>query len=106
MILNITPGAELPDRGIFWEQESPSGVVEPVDFVASPHTFRLVISFPSPVTKTTGITGDADGVVTIAFDAAETDAYPLGNFEARLWAKRSLDDKDREPIRLDVHVQD
>ena len=101
MILTITPGAELPDRTITWQESDGT----PVDFVASPHTFRLVISFPTPETKTTGITGDADGVVSIAYAADETDDYPAGHWPARLWAKRTADGKDREPVRLDVHVQ-
>jgi hypothetical protein len=101
MILELTPGAELPDRTIVWQESDGT----PVDFVASPHTFSLVISFPTPVTKTNDISGAADGTVTIAFDAAETDAFPLGHWPARLWAKRTADNKDREPVRLDVHVQ-
>lgn len=101
MILTITPGAELPDRTIAWQESDGT----PVDFVASAHTFRLDISFPTPVAKTSGISGAADGTVTIAFAAAETDTFPLGHYPARLWAKRTVDNKDREPVRLDVHVQ-
>lgn len=106
MILTITPGAELPDRTITWQEADGT----PVDFAASAHTFRLEIAFevndlPAPVSKTTGISGAANGVVTISFTAGETDAYPLGHWPARLWAKRTADNKDREPVRLDVHVQ-
>ena len=101
MILSITPGAELPDRTIVWQESDGT----PVDFVASPHTFRLEIAFPTPVVKVTGISGAANGVVTIVFAAGETDLYPAGNVAAKLWAKRTADNKDREPVRLDVHVQ-
>lgn len=105
MIINITPGAELPDIGIAWQEQDGT----PVDFVASPHTFRLIMSFevndvPAPVTKTTGITGGV-GIVTVAFADGETDTFPAGHWPARLWAKRTADNKDREPVRLDVHVQ-
>lgn len=99
MNLNITPGAELPDRTITWQKY---GV--PVDFVASPHTFRLVLGFPTPVTKTTGITGAADGTVTIGFTVDETNDYPPGHYTGTLWAKRTADNKDREPVRLLVYV--
>jgi hypothetical protein len=100
MILNITPGAELPDLAVAWQNNDGT----PVDFVASPHTFRLVIDFETPVEKTTGITGGV-GLVTIAFAVGETDSYPPGHVSAQLWAKRTADNKDREPVRLLVHVQ-
>ena len=106
MILEITPGAELPDRTIIWQEADGT----PVNFATSPHTFSLIIAFkngdvPAPVTKSAGISGAADGTVTIAFAAAETNTFPLGHWPARLWAKRTADNKDREPVRLDVHVQ-
>lgn len=96
MILSITPGAELPDRTITWQESDGT----PIDFVASAHTFRLVLDFPTPVTKTVGISGAANGVVTISFTVDETDTYPPGKFAATLWAKRSADNKDREPVRM------
>ncbi|HEY9353037.1 MAG TPA: hypothetical protein VIP28_07305 [Nocardioides sp.] len=101
MILDITPGAELPDRTIIWQEADGT----PIDFTASPHTFKLVIDFPTPVEKTAGITGAANGLVTIAFAVGETDSYPEGHVAAQLWAKRTADNKDREPVRLLVHVQ-
>lgn len=101
MILTLTPGAELPDRTLVWQEADGT----PVDFVASPHTFRLEISFPTPVTKTAGLSGNASGIVTIAYAVGETDTYPVGHWPAKLWAKRTSDGKDREPVRLLVHVQ-
>lgn len=99
--MTVTPGAELPDRSVTWQ--NPDGT--PVDFVASPHTFRLEIDFPTPVTKTTGISGDASGVVTITFIVDETALWPTGGYAALLWAKRTADSKDREPARIGVVVQ-
>lgn len=101
MILAITPGAELPDRTLTWQESDGT----PIDFVASPHTFRLELDFPTPVTKTTGISGAANGVVTISFAAGETDNFPPGkHYTATLWAKRSADNKDREPVRMLAHI--
>lgn len=102
MILAITPGAELPDRTLTWQESDGT----PIDFVASAHTFRLELGFPTPVTKTTGISGAADGTVTISFTATETDAYPPGKHTAVLWAKRSVDNKDREPVRMLAFIYD
>ena len=98
-ILNITPGAELPSRTFIWEVDD-----VPLDFVAEPHTFSLELKFPTPVTKNSGISGDANGVVTISFAASETDDWPPGNHLGLLWAKRTADNKDREPLRLTVKV--
>ena len=100
MNLSITPGAELPDRTLTWQESDGT----PVDFVASPHTFRLELGFPTPVVKTAGISGAANGLVTIAFDVDETNAYPAGNHRALLWAKRTVDSKDREPVRMTVFI--
>lgn len=100
MNLTLTPGAELPDRTLVWQESDGT----PVDFTASPHTFRLVLGFPTPVEKTTGITGAANGTVTIAFANDETNTYPAGHHTAVLWAKRTSDGKDREPVRMNVFV--
>lgn len=100
MILSITPGAELPDRTLTWQEADGT----PIDFTVSAHTFRLELAFPTPAVKTAGITGAADGTVTIAFAADETNTYPAGEHTAKLWAKRTADSKDREPIRLRVFI--
>lgn len=101
LVLEVTPGAELPDRTLTWENSA--GTV--INFATDPHTFKLEIAFPTPVTKTTGITGGATTPnVTIAFAAGETDTWPRGGYSALLWARRTSDSKDREPIRLTVRV--
>jgi hypothetical protein len=100
MILSITPGAELPSRTLTWQQSDGT----PIDFAASPHTFTLTIDFPTPLVKTAGISGDANGLVTIEFAPDETDDYPPGKYDAALWAKRTADDKDREPVRMVAYI--
>jgi len=101
IVLAVTPGAELPDRTLTWNDSNGTAI----DFAASPHTFRLVIGMPATVTKTTGITGGATAPnVTITFTVGETNTWVFGNYEALLWATRTSDSKDREPMRLQVQV--
>lgn len=99
-ILTVTPGAELPDRAITWTDGN--GAV--IDF--SGYTFRLAVAFPTPVSKTGGITGAATAPnVTVSFTGDETADWPAGIYDAQLWPKRTADGKDREPLSLGVFVQ-
>lgn len=101
IVLEITPGAELPDRTLTWQ--TAAGTV--IDFAADPHTFRLEINFQTPIVKTAGITGSATAPnVTITFATGETDGWPPSSVRALLWAKRTSDGKDREPVRMNVLV--
>jgi len=102
IVLAVTPGAELPDRTLTWNDSN--GAV--IDFAATPHTFRLDFDFAAPVSKITGITGSSTAPnVTITFTAGETDTWVPGKYRALLWAKRTSDSKDREPLELEVIVR-
>jgi hypothetical protein len=92
----VTRGAEVPDRTFTWLDEATGN---PIPFVAQPHTFELLIATTPVTSKTTGIFGsDGDPNVLITFAQGEVDAIAIGHYHAQLWAKRTSDGKDREPI--------
>lgn len=101
LTLEVTPGAELPDRTLTWETSAGTTI----NFTTDPHTFTLEVGTPTPIVKTAGITGSATSPnVTITFAVGETDTWPGGFYTGLLWAKRTSDGKDREPIPLNVRI--
>jgi len=94
-------GAELPDASFTWR--SSGGVIIP--FATQPHTFSFRVFSPAPFIKGVlggsqpGFTGfDASPNVTVAFNQGELDAIDPGTWFAELWARRTTDGKDRNPL--------
>lgn len=63
----------------------------------SGHTYTLTIADRSREvlhTKTTGITGHADGSITVDWDPDELDHIDPGTYRLRLTIRRVVDDRD------------
>lgn len=100
--ITITVGAELPDIGFRY----PDANGNPIPFATQAHTFRFEIDTPTLFTKTTGFTfADTFPNATMAITAGDFDglsAYPARVYGGRLWAKRTSDSKDWEPLSFHV----
>ena len=100
--IEVTKGSELPDWIFEWKDRS--GNI--IDF-STGWTFTLTIGTPTPIVKNTGITGAATSPnITATFAAGELDSLPATTsvVSARLDARRTVDSKDREPLRFTVRV--
>jgi hypothetical protein len=102
-LVEYTVGAELPDKPFRWLD----GNGNLIPFATTPHTFTLRIGVytcgVALFTKTTGITGvDTDPNVTVAFTAGELPgSLEVGvRYLAQLWARRTSDSKDRDPLEF------
>jgi len=101
-VVRFTIGAELPDVTFDWRDRL--GAL--IQFGTIPHTFRFIIDTPTPFVKTTLITfADTSPNVTVGFAANELDTLVPGIFGGELWAKRTSDSKDREPLQFDAVVR-
>lgn len=100
--IKVTVGGELPDWTFAWMDDAG----DLIDFSAN-YTFTLRIGDSSTgiLEQTTGITGAAtDPNVTIAFAVGTFDSITPGVYAAELWARRTSDSKDRDPLRFTVQV--
>lgn len=78
----ITQAAELPTFTRTWLDADGKAV----DLSGS--TLSLRINVPdAPIEKTSGVSGDANGVVTIAWTSGELDSVPPGTYAAQVWAR-------------------
>lgn len=107
MTIEYKQTTELPDLQVTWKDST--GTVIP--FVSQPHTFSFrVASVPSVTVGTlggsqTGITlSDAAPNVTVAFAAGTFDSPAPGTYSGQLWARRTSDSKDRQPVTFDFTV--
>jgi len=92
----VTRTAEIPDRTFTW-LDGATGL--PIPFVSQPHTFELRIATTPVTVKVTGIFGANEAPnVLITFIEGELDSIPAGHYHAQLWATRTSDAKEREPI--------
>lgn len=100
-VIKVTVGTELPSKTFEWLDGS--GNI--IDF-STGWTFTLrVESSPTPLVKTTGITGAATlPNITVDFAAGELDSLTPGQWPGTLGARRTADAKDRDPLRLNVWV--
>lgn len=101
--IQVTIGAELPDWTFHWLDNSGNTI----DF-STGHTFTLRIGHAGNgvMAKTSGISGaDTNPNVTVSFGDGEWDSIPPGLYSAELWARRTVDDRDREPLRFTVRVR-
>lgn len=102
--LEYVQGTELPDIQVTWKDST--GTVIP--FVSQPHTFSFRLPTFSKGTlggAQVGITtADAAPNVTIAFSAGDLDSITPGIYSGQLWARRTADSKDRQPIKFDFTV--
>lgn len=96
----IVQGSELPALQRPWLDADGTAV----DLSGS--TLSLRIGVPdAPIEKTTGVTGDANGVVTISWTAGELDAVPVGVYAAQVWA-RDGSSRDRVmPLSIEIQKQ-
>jgi hypothetical protein len=100
--IDVTIGAELPDWTFHWLDTSGNTI----DF-STGHAFTLRVGNAGSgvMAKTTGIAGaDTNPNVTISFAVDEWANVPPGLYSAELWARRTVDDRDREPLRFTVRV--
>lgn len=58
---------------------------DPVDLSTS--TLSLRIESTPPIEKTIGVTGDANGIVTVVWSAGELDDITPGVYQAQVWAR-------------------
>lgn len=78
----ITQGAELPAFTRTWLDADGNAVDLSAD------TLSLRINVPNdPIEKTSGVSGDANGVVTVTWTAGELDTIPPGTYNAQVWAR-------------------
>ncbi|HYJ69621.1 MAG TPA: hypothetical protein VEX15_18365 [Nocardioidaceae bacterium] len=98
-VIEYTIGTELPSYTLTWNDHS--GTL--IDF-STGHTFELRIATPTTTTKSTGIVGAGTAPnVTISLTAGEWDSLTAGTYNAQLWARRTVDNKDRMmPLKLKV----
>ncbi|MGH9252816.1 MAG: hypothetical protein ACRD0W_25375 [Acidimicrobiales bacterium] len=98
--LEYTVGAELPDTHITWRDSS--GNV--IDF-STGHTFQLRIATTPTTVKSTGITGAAVAPnIVIQFTTGELAAIAPAQYIAQLWANRTADNRDRNPLPLSIRI--
>lgn len=102
LVLEVTKGAEIPDRTFIWED----GDGTPVNFSTNPHTFDVRVgTHGKPATRitTTGLTADSDsgaGVVTVSFASGwDTNLTPQ-TYPVEIWANEDASGLDRNPARL------
>lgn len=107
MSLVYVQGTELPDIQVTWKDST--GTVIP--FVAQPHTFSFRVASQPALNKgtlggsQTGITpADVAPNVTIVFSAGDLDSIVPGTYSGQLWARRTADSKDRQPVRFDFTI--
>lgn len=106
-VVEYTPGAEIPDITFTWKDAN--GLV--IDFVAQPHTFSFRVGAVPPFSKgvlagsQTGITSAASAPnVTVSLASGDLDALAPGDHAGQLWARRTADGKDRQPVRFVFRV--
>ncbi len=78
---SITQGAERPTLQRTWLDSAG----DPVDL--STDTLSLRIGTSPPIEKTNGVTGDANGIVTITWAADELDNIAPGVYRAQVWSR-------------------
>jgi hypothetical protein len=93
----VTVGTEIPDRTLTWIDDA-TGL--PYQFGTVAHTFELRVDRYSDVwVKTAGIVGnDGDPNIMFTFAANELNGFTPGHYHAQLWARRTVDTKDLDPI--------
>lgn len=97
----IVQGAELPSITRTWLDADG----DPVDLSTSTLTLRMQHAADTPIEKTTGVTGDAQGVVTIAWAVDELASVPTGRYAAQVWA-RDASNRDRVmPLTIQIVAQ-
>lgn len=94
----IVQAAELPALQRTWLDADG----DPVDLSGS--TLTLRIGTPTPILKSTGVTGDANGVVTITWTAGELDSAPVGIYSAQVWARVGGLDRVM-PLSIEIRKQ-
>lgn len=106
--ITYVQGTELPDIQVTWKDSA--GVA--LTFTSTPHTFSFRIASTPAFTKGTlggaqvGITrADTAPNVTIAFSAGDLDSIVPGTYRGQLWARRTSDSKDRQPLPFDFIVE-
>lgn len=99
--IEYTQGSELPNVEVTWKDSDQ--VLIP--FATQAHTFSFRVASTPVFTKgvlggsQTGITAaDTAPNVTIAFAVADFDSMAPGEYAGQLWARRSSDSKDRQPL--------
>jgi len=107
MTCEYTAGTELPDIEVTWRDSA--GAIIP--FASQAHTFSLRVPAQPTFVKgvlggsQTGITtSDTAPNVTIAFAAGDLDDINPATYRAQLWARRTSDSKDRQPLKFDFVV--
>lgn len=93
----LVQGAELPPIQRTWLDDDGN----PVDLTG--HTLSLRIDTkPTPTVKTTGVAGDAQGVVTITWTPGETDNIAQGSYACQVWAKNGSDQDRVMPLTIQI----
>ena len=97
--VSIVQAAELPPAERTWLDSTGT----PVDLTA--HTLTLRIGTTPPIEKTAGVTGDANGVVTITWAAGELDSIDPGVYSCQVWARDGSNLDRVMPLSLAVLKQ-
>ncbi len=91
-------GADLPDLVFPWHARAADGTPTVINWTLYDQ-WELKLGDPGTaavLTKTTGISGDALSVVTIAWaTSGELNTLPVGRYTAQLQARRTADQKHR-----------